>query len=262
MGRIEVPAEEPEQEHALPAEYIKQLLVRTENPFEVSESLLLRLETTLAHRTELHSLQRRRTDSTPLHRCTLKHTFLLADGSTEVLWEVEHNTGADGRPVYEVYTDSAALERAEELISGRFGITVRPPFPHGEPPEDRILKGSRLEEQLLGLEPGHRDYRADKSAEHARKVLNRAANADSFGEETRSLLETAFAHETIFVTDRRFRSGPLIVEWSLYEHAFLLAGGDGMSLWEVEYSVEPGGGPVCEVHLSQDKALDSMDRHW
>jgi hypothetical protein len=46
-----------------------------------------------------------------------------------------------------------------------------------------------------------------------------------------------------------------------YEHAFLLAGGDEIILWELEHNLTVDGRLVCEVYLDEVSAELAADRH-
>lgn len=126
-----------------------------------------------------------------------------------------------------------------------------------------IFFTARRTEQHRGRRgrPVHHDYEADNSADHAWRVLRRAENSDRPGEPVRTLLRSAVGHETTLVTLRHDTVSDCVLEWSLYEHAFLLADGAEMSLWELEHSISPDGHPVCEVYLDEATARDSVDRH-
>jgi hypothetical protein len=106
-------------------------------------------------------------------------------------------------------------------------------------------------------EPRH-VYVLDDSADHGRRLLRRAENADRPGEDMAELLRMAFAHEITQAFGRPY--GGRGVGFSLYEHAFLLLDGRELSLWEVEHTATPDGRHMCEVYLSEDAALDAMER--
>ena len=247
-----------------PADHLDRLLARASNAFELDDALVERLRSALMHCTELYSLRRRKGPPRPLAHRTLKHVFLLADGDTAVLWEVEHDTGAGGRLVHELYTDREALETVERRMRAEFG----------EPQEPQLLDGfvagldglaparGVMAEVVFDVGPGtgRRVFTCGNSVEHARRVLRRAENGDRPGEGVRRLLDSAIAHETTLVTMRQGRAD-FLAEWALYEHAFLLAGGGEVSLWELEHTMTPSGEPVCEVYLDETAARDSADRH-
>lgn len=127
---------------------------------------------------------------------------------------------------HEVYVDEEELRTA----------TVRLPLPPDTPDfELPVLV------QLSPLPEPRHTYLADDSADHARRLLRRAENADKPDEETAELLETAFAHQITQAFGRPFRAGRAALCFSLYEHAFLLQDGTEISLWEVEHTATPDG---------------------
>ncbi len=278
-------------------------------------ALLARLGCALMHWTELHAMRQRKGPPRAIGHRTFRHIFLLADGGHAILWEVEHNTGADGRTRFRLYADQAAAdgyvrERFGEppvldlwpgfsAILGGFGLPGSQPgwesglglgltpgfdprsdpdFVSGsaaalDPDEDagselgRLIAdmffSARRAEQHRGrrIRQVHHDYEADNSADHAWRVLRRAENTDRPGDPVRRLLRSAVGHETTLVTLRHDTVSDCVMEWSLYEHAFLLADGAEISLWELEHTLTPDGRPVCEVYLDEATARDSVDRH-
>lgn len=265
---------EPDREG--PAAHLDRLLGRASNAFELDDALLERLRAALMYCTELHSLRRRKGPPRSLAHRTLKHVFLLSDGGTGVLWEVEHNTGPGGRQVCEVYADREALDAVERRMREEFGEPAEPgdledflagrrEAGAGQPDGWDGLgpAGGVLAEVVFDVGPGtgRRVFTSGNSPEHARRVLRRAENGDRPGEGVRRLLTSAIAHETTLVTMRHGRRTDFLAEWALYEHAFLLAGGGEVSLWELEHTMTPSGHPVCEVYLDEAAARDSADRH-
>ena len=105
-----------------------------------------------------------------------------------------------------------------------------------------------------------RAYTEGDSAEHARRLLRRAANAGAPGTDVVARLRAAIAHDISIVTRRSALVAGRHVSWSLYEHAFLLLDGSELSLWEIDHTRTPSGDPVCEVYTSQDAALDTAIR--
>ncbi|WP_329187080.1 DUF6227 family protein [Actinacidiphila glaucinigra] len=235
---------------------VEVVLARAQNAFDVDDRVLGRLATALMGCTELASFRQRKGPPRRLSRRTLRHSFLLADGSTQMLWEIEHNTGPGGdEPLYEVYSDPDALATAQHMIDARFG----------EPsPEELEAEAAdwlaRLPQLAMDLTPGPRQYTEDHSVEHAWRVLRRAENTDVPGEELRSRLGSAVGHDIAYVTGRHTRIGTgRVAGWTLYEHAFLLETGEEISLWEVEHTMTPDGRPVCEVYADETAACDSAD---
>ncbi|MEU4090840.1 DUF6227 family protein [Streptomyces sp. NPDC026673] len=234
---------------------VEVVLARAQNAFDIDDDVLGRLATALMGCTELASFRQRKGPPRRLSRRTLRHAFLLADGSTQLLWEIEHNTGPGDEPLYEVYSDPATLAAAQHVIDARFG----------EPsPEELEAEAAewlaRLPQLAMELTPGPRQYTEAHSAEHAWRVLRRAENTDVPGEELLTRLGSAVGHDIAYVTGRHTRIGTgRVAGWTLYEHAFLLSTGEEVSLWEVEHTMTPDGRPVCEVYADETAACDSAD---
>jgi hypothetical protein len=297
------------------AQFVAGLLARCEGGGAAVGHLLPPLRGALMHCTELHAMRRRKGPSGPLGHRVVKHVFLLSDGGSATLWEVEHDGHPDGRVRHRLLPDRA---RAEEFARERFG---EPPlldlWPQpGEEPEApaRPVTGPGLLGPALdglfgtaaaadplqdpdftagtagALDPrgdggselarmiaeifftarhaeqhrprGPRTARLGESADHARRVLRRAENADRPGEAVGRRLRAAVGHETILVTRDHDAAPGRVLEWALYQHAFLLADGAELSLWEIEHTLGPGAGePVCEVFLDEAAARDCVDRH-
>ncbi|MFE2184983.1 DUF6227 family protein [Streptomyces sp. NPDC059455] len=239
-----------------PAELMDGLLARAQNGFEIDEAVLARARSALMHQSELRSCRQCNERCGQLGYSTYRHVFLLPDGSSLLLWELEHNTGEGGRPLYELYADEDALALAERRVHERLG---------GARWEELDGLPLWLPDQLLHTaEPVEtsRAYVADNSADHARRVLRRAENPDRPGEETERLLATAFAHDIALAPKPRRRSGGPDATWCrFYEHAFLLTGGDEIVLWELEHNLTRDGRLVCEVYLDEVSAELAADRH-
>lgn len=239
-----------------PAELMDGLLARAQNGFEIGEAVLSRARSALMHQSELRSCRQCNEPSGPRGYTTYRHVFLLPDGSSLLLWELEHNTGPDDRPLFELYADEDALALAERRVHRCIGS-----------PRWEELDGLPLwlpDQLLQAAEPPgvQRAYVADNSADHARRVLRRAENPDRPGEETERLLKTAFAHDIALAPKPRRRSGGPDATWCrFYEHAFLLAGGDEIVLWELEHNLTRDGRLVCEVYLDEVSAELAADRH-
>ncbi|MDQ0684406.1 hypothetical protein QFZ56_003369 [Streptomyces achromogenes] len=231
------PAESPES----PEEHLARLLGRALNSFELPDEALRRLDCALAHDSSLHSAHH----SAGLHRETYRHTWLLADGCALTLWELVHNTAPGSEPQHEVYVDEEELRAA----------TARLPLPSDTPDfELPVLV------QLSPVPAPRHMYVPDDSADHARRLLRRAENADQPGADTTALLKSAFAHQITQAFGRPCRAGRIGLGYSLYEHAFLLRDGREISLWEVEHTATPDGRHMCEVYTSEDAARDAMER--
>ncbi|MCG7209829.1 MULTISPECIES: DUF6227 family protein [Streptomyces] len=231
------PAESPES----PEEHLARLLGRALNSFELPDEAIRQLDCALAHDSSLHSAHH----SAGLHRETYRHTWLLADGSAVTLWELVHNTVPGGDPQHEVYVDE------EELRAATLRLPLPPDTPDFELPVLMTLAPVP--------EPRH-VYLPDESADHARRLLRRAENADRPGTETARVLTTAFAHQITQAFGRPGRTGRSGLSFSLYEHAFLLRDGQELSLWEVEHTATPDGRHMCEVYPTEDAARDAMER--
>lgn len=115
--------------------------------------------------------------------------------------------------------------------------------------------------QLLAtpVAPLPRMYVPDNSADHARRVLRRAENADRPGEETARVLRSSFAHHITQVFGQQCLVAGKDDGFTLYEHAFLLLDGTEMSLWEVEHTITPDGRHMCEVYGSEHSAREAME---
>jgi hypothetical protein len=230
-------AESPES----PEEHLARLLGRALNSFELPDEVVRQLDCALAQDSSLHSAHH----SAGLHRETYRHTWLIADGSAVTLWELVHNTAPGGETQHEVYTD------AEELATATARLALPPEAPDFELP---------LPDRLPAVPETRHVYAPDDSADHARRLLRRAENADRPGGETAALLATAVAHQITQAFGRPGRAGRAGLSFALYEHAFLLADGREISLWEVEHTATPDGRHMCEVYTSQDGARDAMER--
>ncbi|MFP3991875.1 DUF6227 family protein [Streptomyces sp. E11-3] len=238
--------------HQTPEEHLHTLLGRALNSFELPDETIRRLDSALAYDSSLHSAHH----SGGLHREIYRHTFLLADGSALTLWELSHNSTPDSHPQHELYAEEEEARTAASRL----------PFSGGPDPLDDTLPGSGpLPPEILRLVAEYaalprRTYVTEGSADHARRLLRRAENADRPDERTARLVSGALAHEIT----QAFRSP----RWddvagfgfALYEHAFLLPDGREISLWEAEHTATPDGRHMCEVYLSEDAALAAMER--
>lgn len=218
-----------------------RLLGRALNSFELPDETLRQLDCALAHDGSLHSAHH----SAGLHRETYRHTWLLADGSALTLWELVHNTAPGSEPQHEVYVDE------EELRTATGRLALPPDTPEFELP---------VQVQLSTVPTPRHAYVPDASADHARRLLRRAENADRPGADLTALLATASAHQITQAFGGPGRAGRARAGFSLYEHAFLLRDGVEVSLWEVEHTATPDGRHMCEVYDSEDTARRAMDR--
>jgi hypothetical protein len=255
---------EPVRSGGRPAEQFDQLLRRAENAERVEPILAAEVRTALMHYCGLQSCRHTKGPPRRLNRRTFRHSFLLPDGGVRVVWELEHNAGPDDGAVHcAVFTEREDLTLAEWEVDTAFGGV---PAPQDDTPAafaspyDGIPSGAAT--GLLADTPDafRRAYTEGDSAEHARRLLRRATNANAPGQDVRSRLLAAIAHDISIVTRRSALVGGRHVSWSLYEHAFLLLDGSELSLWEIDHTRTPSGEPVCEVYASQDAALDTAVR--
>ncbi|MEU1270043.1 DUF6227 family protein [Streptomyces sp. NPDC005799] len=237
----ETTAYEPPESPESPEEHLERLLGRALNSFELPDDTIRRLDCALAYDTSLHSAHH----SSGLHRETYRHTWLLADGSALTLWELVHNTAPGSVTQHEVYVDEDEVRTA----------TARLPLPRDAPDFELPVTV-----HLSPVPAPRHAYLPDDSADHARRLLRRAENADRPGAETAALLATAFAHQITQAFGRPCRAGRAGLCFSLYEHAFLLRDGAEVSLWEVEHTATPDGRHMCEVYVTEDAARDAMER--
>ncbi|MFJ4921147.1 DUF6227 family protein [Streptomyces sp. NPDC088725] len=156
--------------------------------------------------------------------------------------------GPAGGPCFDELTADLTAELMADLESGGAADTET----------DFALLGSLLAAPPAPL-PRTRMYVPDNSADHARRVLRRAENADRPGERTARLLRTAFAHHITQVFGRQCQVEGKDAGFMLYEHAFLLIDGTETSVWEVEHTATPDGRHMCEVYESERAARAAME---
>lgn len=261
-----------------PSRHLDELLKRAHNGFELGEELLTQLRSAgLMWHTQLHSFRQRKGPPRRLCRRTMKHVCLLADGSDVVLWEVEHNTSSGEEPSYEIYTDVEALAEAQLVIDSRFGQPT--PGELDAEAADFLSHMPKLVADATVLCPRSYIWDEDRAADHALRLLRRAANSDAPGPDARLPLMAAVAYDILYVTGRHSRIGDCagdgdgngdgngngngdcerVAGWTLYEHTFLMADGSERSLWEVEHTMDPDGLPVCEVYADREAACDAAD---
>ncbi|GAB3972345.1 DUF6227 family protein [Streptomyces sparsus] len=251
---------------ALPGEHLELLLARAHNPFEVDDELAARLATAVAYEVQLRSWRQHNSPFPGTECRTYRHMFTLSDHSHLVLWEVEHDTDADGRLAHELYTDLAALRSAERRVHGRMGappelacdsctdpapaagvepVPPRPLFePLPAPPEP--APASRPTEDSSGFD-------AQDSPDHARRLLRRASNADRPGEDVLRLLSQARGHRISRAAQPLGIAGHRAF-CSIYAHTFLLTGTEEITLFELEHDFTPGRRLVCEVYADETAA--------
>ncbi|MGW7352309.1 DUF6227 family protein [Streptomyces sp. NPDC054784] len=270
---------------AVPGRHLEMLLARAQNPFDVSDRALLRLADAVLCQVELQGWQHRNAPP-PSRRCsTYRHAFLLSDGSTLSLWELRHETGdGAGRASYEIYEYETSLRRSQERVSREMdaaggdpaetsdgGLPDVPDVPDGldayglfEPNGTAGAGSSGVGfREFLSFAGGaarRRAYLQRDSPDHARRLLRRAENVDRPGEDTLRLLSTACGHEIAHVPKPHAALTPCHVWCSVYEHAFLLADGREVSLYELEHNLTRGGRLVCEVYLEEAVAEQAARR--
>ncbi|MDW4912747.1 DUF6227 family protein [Streptomyces californicus] len=235
--------------------HLDSLLRRALNSFELPDSTVDRLGTALAHSSALHSSHH----SAVLHRETHRHTYLLSDGSALSLWELVYSEGRDvsAPPRHEVYDEEGDARVAASRLAGSFDDS--PLFGDEGAPE---APGELEMLTILMSAPASvlpRTYSPDNSADHARRVLRRAENADRPGEPTARLLRAAFAHHITQIFGRQCDVDGRSAGFTLYEHAFLLLDGSETSLWEVEHTATPDGRHMCEVYEDEQTARAAME---
>ncbi|MEV7567887.1 DUF6227 family protein [Streptomyces tanashiensis] len=248
--------QDPHDPYETTETHLERLLGRALNSFDLPDSTVERLGTALAHSSALHSSHH----SASLHRTTHRHTYLLADGSALSLWELAHNAGRDGTAQHELYAEeSEARLAASRLPTGRLpGWTAERSDGRALDADDDLELLSSLLARPIPAQP--RMYVPDNSADHARRVLRRAENADRPGERTARRLRLAFAHHITQAFGRHCPvEGGRDAGFTLYEHQFLLLDGSEVSLWEVEHTATPDGRHMCEVYEDEHAARGAME---
>ncbi|MFH8715103.1 DUF6227 family protein [Streptomyces zaomyceticus] len=248
--------QDPHDPHETTETHLARLLGRALNSFDLPDSTVERLGTALAHSSALHSSHH----SASLHRATYRHTYLLSDGSALSLWELTHNAGRDGAEQYELYAEEAeARLAASRLPTGPLpGWSAEHSDGRALDEDDDLELLSALLARPIPAQP--RMYVPDKSADHARRVLRRAENADRPGERTARRLRLAFAHHITQAFGRHCPAeGGRGAGFTLYEHQFLLLDGSEVSLWEVEHTATPDGRHMCEVYEDECAARGAME---
>ncbi|WP_329139520.1 DUF6227 family protein [Streptomyces sp. NBC_01476] len=250
-----------------PAEQLAALLARAENGARAAAELA-GVRFALMHFCGLQACRHAKGPPRRLDRRTFRHSFLLPDGQVRLLWELEHNTGPEGRLQHAVFTDREDLALAEWQVDTAFGVAAGPPEPAVDwapfgPPVDLTAEPGTLHDLFdPAADPGsyRHAYTEGDSPEHARRLLRRAANANAPGEDVLRRLHAAIAHDITILTRRSTLIRDRMVNWALYEHAFLLLDGTELSLWEIDHTRTPDGRPVCEVYPTRDAALDTVVR--
>ncbi|MGW7195581.1 DUF6227 family protein [Streptomyces chryseus] len=241
-------------------EHLERLLGRALNSFDLPDAAVERLESALAHSTSLHSSHH----SAGLHRETFKHVFLLSDGSSLTLWELAHNAGRDGTTRHELYTEAAEVRLAASRLPRAGGFGWAPGDTDGRDPEGgeaQLDADLEILAALMATRPATapRIFIPDNSADHARRVLRRAENADRPGPDAGLRLASAVAHQITQAFGRQCSVEGRDAGFTLYEHAFLLRDGCEVSLWEVEHTATPDGRHMCEVYGTERAAREAME---
>ncbi|MBV7246500.1 MULTISPECIES: DUF6227 family protein [Streptomyces] len=235
--------------------HLDRLLRRALNSFDLPDSTVDRLGTALAHSSSLYSSHH----SAVLHRETYRHTYLLADGSALTLWELVHSGGRDVRAPrrHELYDEEGDARIAASRLAG--SLSDSPVF--GDEGMQEAQGDLEMLTVLMSAPPAPlpRTYAPDNSADHARRVLRRAENADRPGEQKARLLRSAFAHHITQIFGRQCHVDGRTAGFTLYEHAFLLLDGSETSLWEVEHTATPDGRHMCEVYEDEHTARTAME---
>ncbi|MCX4526328.1 MULTISPECIES: DUF6227 family protein [unclassified Streptomyces] len=242
--------------------HLERLLGRALNSYDLEDRLVERLGTALAHSSSLYTTHH--SPAAGLWRETHRHTYLLADGGAVSLWELVYRLEGDRTIRHEVFAGKAEACLAVARLFGeppsRVARDLAPPAAEDSSEGDAAALSALF--AAPGRDPGarHRDYAVDDSADHARRVLRRAENADRPGEELARRLRSAYAHQiTQAFGGRPGLAGGRDAGFSLYEHAFLLLDGSELSLWEVEHTATPDGRHMCEVYGTESAARGAMD---
>ncbi|NSC24825.1 hypothetical protein FM076_28185 [Streptomyces albus subsp. chlorinus] len=241
--------------HLTPAHHLEELLARAQNPFDVPDETLERLRSAVMFQVELYGWRHRNTPAPALRCSSFRHVFLLADGSSLLLWELCYDTPDGTGELHEVYDNAEALRRSERRVHRRMGGTQEP---------EGTVRGPVASFDFLagtgGTAYARREYPESDSPEHARRLLRRAENPDRPGQETLRLLSSALGHHITHVPKPRVHPEDWQVWCAVYEHAFLLADGSEVSLYELEHNMTGSGRLVCEVYLTESVADQAAHR--
>lgn len=242
--------------------HLERLLGRALNSFDLPDHLVERLGTALAHSSSLYTTHH--SPSAGLWRETHRHTYLLPDGTSASLWELAYRLRGDRSTRCEVHAGKSELRLAVARIFGEVptDAALEPLFGDGEgdggADDDLAALGALF--AASNPQPRHREYTVEQSADHARRVLRRAENADRPGEAVAELLRSAYAHQiTQAFGGRQCLADGRDAGFSLYEHSFVLLDGTELSLWEVEHTATPDGRHMCEVYESEAVARGAME---
>lgn len=250
---------------ASPARHLEVLLTRAQNPFDVSDGVLQRLAGAVLCQVEVHAGRAGGVRPEAVRHGSSRHAFLLADGSVQTLWELWHlDAEADtpsGGPRFEIYEHEAELRASEHRTYGGDGVVPAQAAPVDDDGPVPGPVSAELARLLLEDATRTRPWSRDGSSEHARRLLRRAENPDRPGEETLRLLSDACGHDIVHVPRPRSCPPGQHLWCSLYEHAFLLADGSEICLYELEHNLTCDEGLVCEVYLDESVADRAARRH-
>ncbi|MGR4883295.1 DUF6227 family protein [Streptomyces sp. LARHCF249] len=240
--------------------HLGRLLGRALNSFDLPDRLVERLGTALAHSSSLYTTHH--SPAAGVWRETHRHTYLLADGGSVSLWELVYRQEGDRTIRHELFASKAETCLAVARLFGESPseAALDPTLlPGDEEPDDDVAVLTALFAASASARP-HREYAVEQSADHARRVLRRAENADRPGEGVAARLRSAYAHQiTQSFGGRHGPTGGREAGFSLYEHAFVLLDGEEVSLWEVEHTATPDGRHMCEVYESEAAARGAME---
>ncbi|MFD6974410.1 DUF6227 family protein [Streptomyces sp. NPDC059979] len=240
--------------------HLDRLLGRALNSFDLPDRLVERLGTALAHSSSLYTTHH--SPATGIWRETHRHTYLLTDGGSVSLWELAYRLEDDRTVRHEVFASKAETCLAVARLFGESAAGATPDpelLPGDEEPENDAAVLSALFAATAPVQR-HREYTVEQSADHARRVLRRAENADRPGEPLATLLRSAYGHQiTQAFGARQCLADGRDAGFSLYEHAFVLLDGTEVSLWEVEHTATPDGRHMCEVYESEGAARGAME---
>ncbi|MEU5838994.1 DUF6227 family protein [Streptomyces diacarni] len=248
-----------EEAHLTPAHHLHELLARAQNPFDVPDAVLHRLRDAVMFQVELYGWRHRNSPPPALRCSSFRHVFLLADGASVLLWELCYDGPEGAGELHEVYDDAEALARSERRVHRQMGEAHTPDASFGITRTSFDSPPGRPGAEVFPA----REYVRGGSAEHARRLLRRAENPDRPGEETLRQLATALGHHITHVPKPHAHPGGPgegQVWCAVYEHAFLLADGYEVSLYELEHNMTAGGRLVCEVYLEESVADQAAHR--
>ncbi|MCX5199030.1 DUF6227 family protein [Streptomyces sp. NBC_00249] len=242
--------------------HLERLLGRALNSFDLPDRLVERIGTALAHSSSLYTTHH--SPSAGVWRETHRHAYLLADGAAASLWELAYRLKGDRSTRYEVFASKSELRLAVARLFGEpptgGALEPAPAAGDGEGGPDEDLAALSALFSASAPQQRHREYTVEQSADHARRVLRRAENADRPGEGVADRLRSAYAHQiTQAFGGRQCLADGRDAGFSLYEHAFVLRDGSEFSLWEVEHTATPDGRHMCEVYDSETAARGAME---